>query len=204
MKFAFLTILVLLSFGCSAKGQNSSYELERFRESRDKSFRSARETPLKAEDFANFDGLKYFDASEKYVVKARLEKTTEEQIFMMPASVGAPVKYLKYGVLTFELNGKNYTLIAFRSETSAKKNGSIFVPFRDLTNGKETYGAGRYLEIKAPPGDEAVLDFNFAYNPICAYGNENYSCPLPPRENYLQTEIKAGEKIFAVSAKSEK
>lgn len=199
MKLAFLTISLLLSVGCSAMAQNAE-EVKRFRESRDRSFRSTRETPLTAKDFANFDGLKYFDASEKYVVKARLEKTTEERIFMMPASIGAPVKYLKYGVLTFEIDGKSLSLIAFRSETSAKKNGSIFVPFRDLTNGKETYGAGRYLEIKAPPGDEAILDFNFAYNPICAYGNDKYSCPLPPRENFLQAEIRAGEKIFPVSA----
>jgi uncharacterized protein (DUF1684 family) len=201
MKFAVLTIFLLLSFSCSAKAQNTFDEVKNWRETREKSFRNARETPLTAEDFSKFKGLEYFDVSEKYVVKARLEKTSEEQVFMMPTNISAPRKYFKYGVLTFELDGAKFSLTVFQSEASAKKNGSLFVPFRDLTNGRETYGAGRYLDIKAPPGDEATLDFNYAYNPACAYGRDDFSCAIPPRENFLQTEIKAGEKIFPHAAK---
>jgi hypothetical protein len=187
-------------FVCFGAAQTVSDDVQRFREIRDKSFRNAAETPLKQEDFLKFDGLKYFGIDPKYAVKAKLEKTSDEQIFMMPRSIGAARKYYKYGVLKFELNGTSFSLTVFRSEASTKKNGLLFVPFRDRTNGAETYGAGRYLDIKVPAGDETILDFNYAYNPNCAYGNEEFSCAVPPRENFLQIEIKAGEKIFPHSA----
>jgi uncharacterized protein len=203
MKAAFLIILLLLSVSCVAKAQIfDTYEIERFRTNRDKSFRNASESPLTKEDFANFKGLEYFDANEKFIVKAKFEKTSDAQIFMMPTSIGTTRRYLKYGVLTFELDGKSFSLTVFKRE-SAKKNTSLFVPFRDLTNGAETYGAGRYLDIRIPSGDEVNIDFNRAYNPNCAYGSNEYSCPVPPRENFLQVKILAGEKKFPSSAKKQ-
>lgn len=205
MKFAFLTIFLLLSFVCFAKAQitDETSDVKRFREIRDKSFRNAGETPLLNEDFLKFKGLEYFDTDAKFAVKAKLETTADAQVFMMPTSIGTTRKYLKYGVLKFEFDGKKFSLNVYQSESSAKKNGSLFVPFRDLTNGKETYGAGRYLDIKIPSGDEVNLDFNFSYNPNCAYGSDNFSCAIPPKENFLQIEIKAGEKIFPHSAKKQ-
>ena len=74
-------------------------------------------------------------------------------------------------------------------------DSSYFVPFRDQTSGKETYGAGRYVEPKLLKNGKVVVDFNTAYNPYCAY-NCKYSCPLPPFENSLQVKIEAGEKLF--------
>jgi len=208
MRFAFLTILLLLSFVFAAGAQTfyGTNDVQRFREGRDKEFRNPNETPLTPEDFADFKGLKYFDADEKFVVKAKLEKTEDKQIFTMPTSAGTSRKYFKYGVLKFELDGKSYTLTVFQSETAAKKEeykNLLFVPFRDQTNGKETYGAGRYLDIKAPSGDEVILNFNLAYNPNCAYGSNNFSCTIPPKENFLQTEIKAGEKVFPHAAQKQ-
>ena len=200
MRFAVLTIF-LLSIVCFAKAQDAGDDVKRFRETRDKSFRNAGETPLTNEDFLKFKGLEYFDVNEKFIVKAKLEKTSEQQIFMIPTSIGTTRKYFKYGVLTFELNGKSFSLTVFQSEASAKNNGSLFVPFRDQTNGRETYGAGRYLDIKQPSEGVATLDFNYAYNPACAYGRDDFSCAIPPRENFLQIEIKAGEKVFPHSAK---
>jgi uncharacterized protein len=205
MKFAVLTFFVLVSFVCVANAQtdDESYNVRRFREIRDKSFRNPGETPLLNEDFQKFKGLEYFDLNTKLIVNAKLEKTTDQQVFMMPTSIGTSRKYFKYGVLTFEIEGKSFSLNAYQSEMAAKKNVLLFVPFRDLTNGKETYGAGRYLDIKVPTGDEAIMDFNFAYNPSCAYGNPQFSCAIPPKENFLQTEIKAGEKVFQHSAKKQ-
>ena len=149
-------------------------------------------------DFSNFKGLRYFDVTEKFVVKAVLEKAEGSRVFMIPANVGAPRKYLKYGVLKFELDGKSYSLTVFQSETAKKDEyrNLLFIPFRDLTNGKETYGAGRYLDPKMrPDGTTLVVDFNYAYNPYCAY-SEGWSCPLPPWENVAKTPIPAGEKAF--------
>jgi uncharacterized protein len=74
--------------------------------------------------------------------------------------------------------------------------GKLFLAFGDATSAKETYGAGRYLDITKTPGATTIiLDFNKAYNPYCAY-NETYSCPLPPPENLLNVAIRAGEKSY--------
>ena len=199
MKLASLTIFLLFVCAGVAFAQDETGEVKRFRERRDKSFRNPSETPLIGAEFSSFKGLEYFEASEKFIVKARFEKTEDAQIFMMPTSIGTTRKYFKRGVLTFEIDGKSFSLTAFQSET-ASKDDSLFVPFRDLTSGKETYRAGRYLYVKASPGAEAVLDFNLAYNPNCAYGNEQFSCTLPPKENFLQIEIRAGEKVFPLAA----
>lgn len=200
MRIAFLIIFLFASFAFNAVAQDfyGTTDVQRFRDGRDKSFRNAALTPLTNEDFANFKGLNYYDANEKFTVKAKLEKTTDAQVFTMPTSVGTSRKYFKYGVLKFELEGKSFSLNVFQSETAKKPEYKdlLFVPFRDLTNGKETYSAGRYLDIKAPSGDEVILNFNLAYNMSCAYGREDFSCTIPPKENFLQIEIKAGEKIF--------
>lgn len=204
MKFASLTILLLILVGCGQAQTDQASAVERWHEMRDKSFRNRAQTPLTGEDFTNFKGLEYFDVNEKFVVKARFEKTADEQIFMMPTVTGGkPLKYFKRGILKFELDGKSFSLTAFQSETAAKKNIALFVPFRDLTSGSETYGAGRYLDIKIPADAEVILDFNYAFNPSCAYGDEQYVCPVAPRENFLQIEIKAGEKTFPYAAKKQ-
>jgi uncharacterized protein len=196
----FLPLLLLLFAGL-ANGQDAASDVERFREIRDKSFRDPVLTPLLRQDFLNFKGLEYFDVDAKFELKAKFEKTTDDQLFVMPTTGGTTRKYFKYGILTFELESQKSSLNVYRSEASAIKNGLLFVPFRDLTNGAETYGAGRYLDIEPPAGAEAKLDFNFAYNMSCAYGREEFSCTIPPKENFLQIEIKAGEKIFPHSAK---
>ena len=77
----------------------------------------------------------------------------------------------------------------------ARGEDSLFLPFRDALSGKETYGAGRYLDVAPPHSGHVVVDFNYAYNPSCAY-DPQFSCPLPPRENWLQVPIRAGEKNF--------
>ena len=71
----------------------------------------------------------------------------------------------------------------------------MFLPFSDETNGIESYGGGRYIDLRIPEGNTLIIDFNSAYNPYCAY-NDKYSCPIVPRENYLRTRIEAGVKKF--------
>lgn len=200
MKIASLTFFLLASFVFAANAQDlyGSTDVQRFREWRDKGFRDPSLSPLTKADFVNFKGLSYFDEDAKYAVKAKLERTTDTQIFTMPTSVGTSRKYFKYGVLKFELDGKSYALTVFQSETAKREEykSLLFIPFRDRTNGEETYSAGRYLDIKIPSGDEVILNFNLAYNMSCAYGRDDFSCTIPPKENFLETEIKAGEKIF--------
>jgi uncharacterized protein (DUF1684 family) len=207
MKKAFSTILIIFSLAGFAAAQETVYgstDVRQFREMRDRDFRNAALSPLLQADFVNFKGLLYFAEDDKFVVKAKLEKTADKKIFTVPTSVGTSRRYIKYGILKFDLDGKSFSLIAFQPEAAPSKEeyrSLLFIPFRDQTNGKETYGAGRYMDINAPAGDEVTLNFNLAYNPSCAYGSERYSCPLPPKENFLEIEIKAGEKAFPYAKK---
>jgi uncharacterized protein len=162
-------------------------------------------------DFDKFQGLNYYEIDNNFRVKAKFTKTPDEKYFMMPTSSGIAAKYKKVGILTFKIGEQELTLAAYQAERAEtdewwrkKYGGSYFVPFKDLTNGKETYYGGRYIYLKIPTDNETILDFNLTFNPSCAYGNDRFSCPIPPKENFLQAEIKAGEKIFPHSEKTGK
>lgn len=198
----FFTLIALLGFMLPAYGQSSDQlsDVKMFREGRDRDFRNPQLSPLRPEDFAGFTGLKYFPIDMNYSVKAAFTPTPDEKAFMMPTSTSRLVKYLKIGVVSFTLNGQELKLGAYRRQYEnpnfRSNDDSLFVPFKDLTNGQETYAAGRYLYFGTPKEKEFVLNFNLAFNPSCAYGNEEFSCTLTPKENFLKIEIKAGEKVY--------
>ncbi|HUM02738.1 MAG TPA: DUF1684 domain-containing protein, partial [Thermoanaerobaculia bacterium] len=96
------------------------------------------------------------------------------------------------GALVFEIDGKTYRL----DPVLEKGETELFVIFGDRTNGKETYGAGRFLYVPPPVDGRTVLDFNKSYNPPCAF-TPYATCPLPPPENKLTIPIPAGEKAYA-------
>ncbi len=115
---------------------------------------------------------------------------------------------VRYAELRFRIGEQNLRLTGFldphyQEQRHGHDHGiELFVPFRDATSGRETYGAGRYLEVEVEEDADgrqvATIDFNLAYNPYCAY-NEAYSCPLPPAENSLPAVIQAGERIYGKS-----
>jgi uncharacterized protein len=105
-------------------------------------------------------------------------------------------EYSIYGSVTFRHKGKSYKLNVYQNIELVKKPGfekHLFIPFNDETNGNETYGGGRFLDVYENGEDVLLIDFNKAYNPYCAY-NHKYSCPIPPEANNLKIKIKAGEK----------
>ena len=107
-------------------------------------------------------------------------------------------KYIKYGTLNFTIDGVALKLNVYRNielSKTAEYKDHLFLPFSDLTSGKESYIGGRYIDLKIPKGNTIAVDFNQAYNPYCAY-NHKYSCPIVPLENDLNVEIKAGVKTF--------
>jgi uncharacterized protein (DUF1684 family) len=108
----------------------------------------------------------------------------------MQTNTGDLRQYQKYGTFRFHVNGDEAELTVYTTG-----DDDYFVPFSDTTSGKETYGAGRYLEIHPLAGDRFLVDFNLAYNPWCAY-SPHYSCPITPAENRLDVPIEAGEKTF--------
>ena len=202
----FLFLLSVFAFSMAAEAQAfyGATDVKVFRDGREKEFRNKDESPLKEEDFPIFKGLNYFSVDKKFRVKADFTRTGDEKYFQMPTSSGRTKKYIKFGTLKFNLNGKNYSLNVYQAdaETLAKfpeYKDLLFVPFKDATNGKLTYGGGRYIDIKITSDKQVILDFNLAYNPSCAYGSDRYSCPIPPKENFLQVEINAGEKSYRYS-----
>lgn len=136
--------------------------------------------------------LKYFPVDAAYKVPASLKLSEDRPVFDMPTSTGTNRKMQRVGVLEFTLSGQQMSLQAF-VEAGTQQITSLFVPFADLTTGKDTYAAGRYLDLKPTPTGFYVIDFNKAYNPTCAY-NPTWECPYPPPANRLKVEIRAGEK----------
>lgn len=169
-----------------------------YRDRTNKEFHNRDKTPLKATDLYSFTRLPFYDISPEFAIKAVFTRTPAETPFMMKTTTARKPVYIKYGYASFVLKEKKYTLNIYQNidfEATVEEKNTLFIPFTDLTNGKETYGGGRYLDIEIPKSKEITLDFNMAYNPFCAY-NEVYSCPIPPKENHLEVEITAGMKKF--------
>ncbi|MBC3786560.1 DUF1684 domain-containing protein [Spirosoma utsteinense] len=166
-------------------------QMDTARSEKDRSLRTSADSPLP--DKANFKGLVYFKPDLTYRVTARLEPFADKtQKLVVRMSDGSEEVYEKFAHVVFSLNGETCRLLV------VKFDDTYSILFRDVTSGKETYGGGRYLELA--PSDmidnRAILDFNKAYNPYCAY-NPSYACPLPPAENTLKTAVNAGERYVA-------
>lgn len=161
-------------------------------------FRDPETSPLPDRYRKDFTGLEFFEPDSSFRVKARLERTPEALPFLMPTTTGREAREVRYGFAHFSLNGKAYRLELYQDaseESEGEEEPKLFLPFLDDTNGWSTYDGGRYLDLEIPKGDTLLIDFNRAYNPYCAY-NKKYSCPIVPRVNYIDTEIKAGVMDF--------
>jgi uncharacterized protein len=169
-------------------------ELNRFRAEKDRVFARDPHSPLTPEQRRSFHGLAYFDENPKLVIHATLDRNVEPGEVTMATTAGEEQVYRRYGIVNFDVDAQPAKLVLYASDDSDE----LFLPFRDATSGHETYGAGRYLELHAH-GDDVTVDFNYAYNPNCAY-DPAWSCPLPPRENWLKVPIRAGEKVFPGAA----
>lgn len=138
----------------------------------------------------NFKGRHWFPVDESSKVTARLEAWPEPKEIMIPNVLGGQFKMKSPGLLKFTVKGKEYSL-----QPVTEDGESLFIIFGDGTNRDETYKAGRFLYADMPVNGETVLDFNRAYNPPCAF-TPYATCPLPPPQNKLEVEIKAGEKRY--------
>jgi uncharacterized protein (DUF1684 family) len=165
------------------------------REEKDLFMRNSDESPF-AKSKQKFKALSYFEPDLAYKVNARLVEIPSKKMILLATSSGEEERYLEYAFAEFDLNGKKNKLLIVELVTPGATKGTLFLAFADNTSANETYGAGRYLDIKKVPGATFIeLDFNKAYNPYCAY-NDNYSCPFPPKENFLGIPIFAGEKKY--------
>ncbi|UII23460.1 DUF1684 domain-containing protein [Fulvivirga ligni] len=188
-----VALTVVIIFIYSFQGQSpESYkaEIDKKRDAQESFMRNSDESPFVAQK-VKFEGLKFFSADLKYKINAKFTAKEDPQIRKLATSEGEPEEYLEYGYASFTLDGKEQKLLIMENV----KEDVLFLAFADDTSADETYGGGRYLEVKHNGGNGILLDFNLAYNPYCAY-TAGYSCPLPPSENLLTVPIKAGEKTY--------
>lgn len=160
-------------------------------------FFSEEEGPLKYEDTAY---LRFFNADSSYRIVAQFTPTPDAKSITMPTHSGKIKKYKPYGYVSFNHHDTTVKLTIYQSEALMKKpdyEDYLFLPFKDMSNYTDSYGGGRYMDLRFDDikGDKVVLDFNKCYNPYCAY-TDGYNCPIPPDENKLPVAIMAGEKIY--------
>jgi uncharacterized protein (DUF1684 family) len=164
-------------------------ELEKFRQEKDEFFKASPHSPLEPTQKKSFKGLNYFPDNPALRLEVTIEEFPDKKTVGMQTSTGEVQMYQRYGKFKFTVEGQEAELTVYSNEHG------FFLPFVDALAGRETYGAGRYVEPEPLAAGKLLVDFNQAYNPYCAY-NANWSCPLPPRENRLQVPIRAGEKIY--------
>jgi uncharacterized protein (DUF1684 family) len=193
MKKIFLFSLILMGLlqSCSVQKTltTSQYqkELKEF-------YENPETTPLKEEEKSNFKGIHFYPIEDSFKVTADFTKIENGKSIPFPTSAKKIKQYKEYGLVQFQLEGKNLELTLYQSDPLHEGyENSLFLPFTDDTNGDTSYGGGRYLDLETSDvkNGKIILDFNKAYNPYCAY-SKHYNCPIPPANNYLEVEIKAG------------
>ncbi len=189
----FIGFLCLLVIGCAP---SNNYSLKVSQDQADKSaaFLHPEKSPLTVDEIQTFKGLHFFEPNEQFKVQAVITWLPQIGYVDIPQTGGDIIGYMQTAVLDFSIDGKSFQLPAYQTD-EMKRNRTLFIPFTDLTNGKETYSGGRYIDL--PYNDhhkEVLLDFNYSYIPYCAY-TSRYSCPKVPRENHLDMAITAGERM---------
>jgi len=195
---SFLLLIILISTLSCAQSKKPILGETEFQRELNAEYKDATSSPLKDKDRKHFEGLDFFKYDSSYVVTAHLKRTPDTEWFDMQTTTSRVSPERVYGILTFELKGETYSLNVYQGKDVIKREGLedyLFLPFIDDTNGEESYGGGRYIDLRIPEGDTITIDFNKAYNPYCAY-NEKYSCPIVPRVNYLALNVRAGVKVF--------
>ena len=171
------------------------------RAEKERMFRESSDSPIPPGKQDELLPLSYFAVDPSYATPAVLKLSEDRPVFEMPTSTGKMRKMERVGVLEFTLAGEPRSLGAF-VEAGTRGVARLFVPFSDVTSGKETYAAGRYLDLDPTSTGLYEIDFNRAYNPYCAY-NESYDCPFPPPSNRLKIPIRAGERVRASAPATE-
>lgn len=193
----FLVFIILFTAVSTQAQLSYEEEIIKHRAEINEEFKNDSTSILTPEDRLEFKTLDFFAPDYKYNVEVKFRKFKGNEVVGFATSSDRIAKYKKYGTLKFKLDGVKCKLTVYQpARPIPGYPGYLFLPFQDLTNGEETYGGGRYLDFKESEISKKFrLDFNLCYNPYCAY-SDGYSCPVPPSENHLEVEIKAGVKKF--------
>jgi uncharacterized protein len=190
-----LFLAVITAAGCTSSpgpADDAEYlqKVQVWRAERDETWSKSTD-PIPRERHADLLPLRYFPPDLSYQVPAQLRLSDTRPVVELPTSTGELRRMQIVGTLEFTLQGQKLSLGAL--SPAGEPIRSLFVPFADLTTKNETYEAGRYLDIEPTATGFYTIDFNYAYNPTCAY-NKAYSCPFPPPSNRLKIAVRAGEK----------
>ena len=201
-KFSMITFSFLLLLSCNCKKgllTNDAYAASIIQHQKNymEEFIKDERAPLTEEDLKD---VHFFPPNESFKCECTVRLTPEEKPFQLSTYSGITKPYKKYGIATCIIDKKETEVHLYTSLRAFAIPGMkdlIFLPFKDHTNGEETYGGGRYIDLKT--GDiqdgKMTIDFNKCYNPWCAY-SDGYNCPIPPVENHFDLSILAGEKMW--------
>lgn len=192
--FLFVALFLSCSTTKSTVHQDEARaEILAFQDQLNNFYKDTNTSPLK-EEAVTFDAHKFFPINYDFRVKAKVERLDNEPFFEIPTSGDMTPEYRRYAILSFELDGKPQQLTLLQNKKNLQNplyRNRLFLPFQDLTNGHQTYGGGRYIDLLIPAEETMILDFNQSYHPYCAYA-EGYNCPIPPAENRLDVAVEAG------------
>ncbi|HEU5146815.1 MAG TPA: DUF1684 domain-containing protein [Chryseosolibacter sp.] len=194
-----LTLIIVLFNSCIAIAQtdpvDAREEVLAFQKELNQEYKDRDKSPLEKKALKKFKGLPFFPIDLDYRVPAKLVVTDGTPFIGMKTTTSRLAFDRVYGYLEFELKGQAFRVPVYQSRDLmkvAEYEDYLFFPFTDLTNGRQTYAGGRYIDLRIPAdGENIIVDFNKAYNPYCAY-SARFSCPLVPAENQLDVEIPVG------------
>ena len=190
-----ITISLYYSFSDSGDATAYNRSILEERKNKDQFMAASEESPF-ADSTTTFTALKYFVPNPAWRIQADLIYIKKREPRLLQTSDGLTRNFLTYAWAEFDYGNLKNRLLILEVMDEGAERGNLFLAFSDETSATETYGGGRYLDIRKVPGSTSVLlDFNKAYNPYCAY-NDKFSCPLPPSENLLKIGIVAGEKVY--------
>lgn len=168
------------------------------RQQKDMFFAEHFQSPIPVGDQDRFKSLAYYPPNPDYYFELELHEHSQKKMLKIEDTQGNARNFIRWGEFHFKVGDEECKVQAYKSDP---REDRLFIPFRDATSGKKTYGAGRYLDLSPEEHLTAagkwILDFNRAYNPWCAYNN-NYACPYVPPENWLKVKILAGEKKYTL------
>lgn len=199
---AVVGMIIFYAFSNAQIDEGYTKDMLAFRKAKDKRFIHSEDSPLDKDGKSVFDSLAYFTPNPVYRITADLTWAKQPETLFLPTTQdGKTQTYLKVAMASFKLGGVQHNVQMLQAaDKPADENMYLF--FKDATSGKSTYGAGRYIDVKAVKKSTCVIDFNMAYNPYCAY-NSYYICPIPPPSNVLSIAIEAGEKQYYQNKKEE-
>lgn len=194
-----IVVMVLgsLIYTLSSGGESTEQYTERIEAERERQFKYLKfnlESPLTESQKKELDQLSFYPVDEAFKVKARVEPIEAKKMVQIPLTDGSVEKYVRHSFAVFDLNGQEVKLLLLQAANEGDKR-NFFLAFADQTSTEDTYGGGRYLNLRQDGQRSITIDFNLAFNPYCAY-NPDYACPIPPKENILEIPIPAGEKNY--------